>query len=62
MCLSTVYKNEISDSTAIMNNVMMVECDDNTVTLIDLMGRSCTVEGKITKADLTEGYVILKTN
>ncbi len=62
MCLSTVYKNEISEATAVMNNVMMVECGDNSVTLIDLMGRSCTVEGQILKADLTEGYVILKTN
>lgn len=61
MCLSTVYKNEISEATAIMENVMIIECDDNNVTLIDLMGRRCTIEGKLIKANLTDGYVILKT-
>ena len=60
MCLSTAYKNEISDSTAIMNNVMTVECTDKEVILTDLMGRKCTVEGSLLKASLTDGYVILK--
>lgn len=62
MCLSTAYMNEISDSTAIMNNVMLVECDENSVTLIDLMGRRTTVDGKLLKASLTDGYVILKAD
>ncbi|MBQ9530903.1 MAG: CooT family nickel-binding protein [Eubacterium sp.] len=61
MCLSTAYKNEISEDTAIMNNVMEVECSENQVILIDLMGRRCTVEGSLLKASLTDGYVILKT-
>ncbi len=61
MCLSTAYKNEISEQTAIMNNVMTVECSDNQVTLIDLIGRRMTVDGKLLKASLTDGYVILKT-
>jgi predicted RNA-binding protein len=61
MCLSTAYKNEISEQTAIMNNVMTVECSDNQVTLIDLMGRRLTVDGKLLEASLTDGYVILKT-
>lgn len=62
MCLSTVYKNEISEANAIMNNVMIVECDENNITLIDLMGRSCTVQGSLVKANLTDGYVIIKTS
>ncbi|MBE6827563.1 MAG: CooT family nickel-binding protein [Ruminococcaceae bacterium] len=61
MCLSTAYKNEISEQTAIMNNVMTVECSDDQVTLIDLIGRRMTVDGKLLKASLTDGYVILKT-
>jgi len=61
MCLSTAYKNEISEQTAIMNNVMTVECSDNQVKLIDLMGREMTVEGSLLKASLTDGYVILRT-
>lgn len=59
MCLSTAYKNEISDETALMSNVMVVECGEGTVTLTDLMGRQMTVEGTLLKADLTDGYVIL---
>ena len=62
MCLSTAYKNEISDSTAIMNNVMTVECSENQVTLIDLMGRRLTVDGTLLKASLTDGFFILKTD
>lgn len=61
MCLSTVYSNEISEATAIMENVMIVECQDDKVILTDLMGRTCTVDGTLIKASLTDGYVILKT-
>lgn len=61
MCLSTAYKNEIADDTAIMNNVMEIDCVDGGVVLTDLMGRTCTVEGTLLKASLTDGFVILKT-
>ncbi len=61
MCLSTAYKNEISDETVLMNNVMLIECSDSQVTLIDLMGRRYTFDGSLLKASLTDGYVILKT-
>ena len=61
MCLSTAYKNEISEQTAIMSNVMTVECFENHVKLIDLMGREMSVEGSLIKASLTDGYVILRT-
>lgn len=61
MCLSTAYRNEISDDTAIMNNVMEIECRDNEVILTDLMGRTCAIEGTLLKASLTDGFVILKT-
>lgn len=62
MCLSTAYKNKISEETAIMNNVMEIECSDNQIILIDLMGRRCSVDGSLLKASLTDGYVILKTD
>lgn len=61
MCLSTAYRNEISDDTAIMNNVMEIECKENEVVLTDLMGRKCTIEGTLLRASLTDGFVILKT-
>lgn len=62
MCLSTAYMNEISDSTAVMNNVMEIECKENEVVLIDLMGRKVSIEGSLLKASLTDGYVVLKSN
>ena len=60
MCLSTVYKNEIADGNVLMTNVMSVECTDSQVILTDLMGRKLSVDGKLLKAELTDGYVILK--
>lgn len=59
MCLSTAYFNEIDEQNAIMENVMLVECDENKVILIDLMGRRTEIEGRLKKASLTDGYVII---
>lgn len=61
MCLSTVYKDEISDDKVLMKNVMSVDCTDSQVTLTDLMGRKLTVDGRLLSANLTDGYVILKS-
>lgn len=61
MCLSTAYQNEISEATALMNNVMTVECADKQVILTDLMGRRCTINGTLKVASLTDGYVIIQT-
>lgn len=61
MCLSTVYKNEKSEENAIMSNVMIIECDGDNIILTDLMGRTNIIEGELVKANLTDGYVILKT-
>ena len=59
MCLSTVYKNEINDSTVLMKNVMLVECNGNKVILTDLMERRLEVEGTLKSANLTDGFVII---
>lgn len=59
MCLSTAYKNEINDDLALMKNVMTVECEENKVILTDLMGRTLEVPGKLQKASLTDGFVII---
>ncbi|MBQ8757744.1 MAG: CooT family nickel-binding protein [Oscillospiraceae bacterium] len=60
MCLSTVYKNEKTEDTVIMRNVMEIRCDETSVTLTDLMERTVTVEGKLLSANLVEGYVIIQ--
>ena len=61
MCLSTVYKNEMTPANVVLSNVMRIECANGSVTLIDIMGREAVVEGEIVSADLTGGTVVLKT-
>ena len=60
MCLSTVYKNEKKPETVAMRNVMSIECKDGMVILTDLMERTCVIEGTLEKANLVDGYVIVK--
>lgn len=61
MCLSTVYKNEKKPEMMVMNNVMTIECQEDTVILTDLMERSVAVQGTLQSANLVDGYVIIKT-
>ena len=60
MCLSTVYKNNMAPETILMKNVMSIECRDGMVILTDLMERQMAVEGTLEKANLVDGYVIVK--
>lgn len=62
MCLSTVYKNTMSPETIAMKNVMTIECRDGMVILTDLMERTCAIEGELEKANLVDGYVIVREN
>ena len=60
MCLSTVYKNSLAPETVVMRNVMRIECKDGMVILTDLMERTCVIEGTLEKANLVDGFVIVK--
>ena len=60
MCLSTVYKNTMAPETVVMRNVMSIECRDGMVILTDLMERTCAIEGTLEKANLVDGFVIVK--
>ena len=60
MCLSTVYKNKMDPASIAMKNVMTIECRDGLVILTDLMERQMAVEGTLEKANLVDGYVIVK--
>ena len=60
MCLSTVYKNQLNPESVIMRNVMTIECRDGLVILTDLMERQVAIEGTLEKANLVDGYVIVK--
>ena len=61
MCLSTVYKNEMTDSAVVMRNVMRIDCKDGCVILTDLMDRTVSIEGSLETANLVDGFVIVKT-
>ncbi len=60
MCLSTVYKNTMAPETVVMKNVMSIECKDGLVILTDLMERTCAIEGTLERANLVDGYVIVR--
>ena len=60
MCLSTVYKNTMTPEAIAMKNVMSIECRDGMVILTDLMERTCAIEGTLEKANLVDGYVIVR--
>lgn len=62
MCLSTVYKDQKSPETVVMNNVMRLACKDGCVILTDLMERQVAIEGELLEANLVDGYVIVRDN
>lgn len=62
MCLSTVYKNKMAPEAVVMRNVMSIECKDGLVILTDLMERQVAIEGQLEKANLVDGFVIVKEN
>ena len=43
-----------------MKNVMTIECKDGVILLTDLMERQVAVEGTLEKANLVDGYVVIK--
>ena len=62
MCLSTVYRNEKTEATVVMKNVMKIECRDGQVILTDLMDKTVAIAGALQEANLVDGFVIVKEN
>lgn len=60
MCLSTVYKNQMTPESVVMRNVMRIDCKDGCVILTDLMERQVAIEGELLQANLVDGFVIVK--
>ena len=60
MCLSTVYKNTMEPASIAMKNVMSIECRPGQVILTDLLDRQLVIEGTLERANLVDGYVIVK--
>ncbi len=61
MCLSTIYKNKKEEKNILMKNVMSIETNDNHLVFTDLMERKLEIEGKLTIANLVDGYAIVQT-
>ena len=60
MCLSTVYKNEMTPAAIVMRNVMRIDCKDGCVILTDLMDRTLAITGQLVEANLVDGFVVVK--
>lgn len=60
MCLSTVYKNTMSPESVAMRNVMAIECKDGCVILTDLMERQLVIQGTLERANLVDGFVVVR--
>ena len=60
MCLSTVYKNEISDANMLAKNVADIKVDGGTIIFTDLMCMRYTLDDKLAKVDLMVKYLLVK--
>ena len=60
MCLSTVYKNEVSDANMLARNIADVRIENGKILFTDLMGRRTVFDGTLEKVDLMDNYIIVK--
>ncbi len=59
MCLSTIYVDKKDSKNKIMENVCSIEFITDGIKFTDLMERTKLYKGKLIKADLVDGYVIV---
>lgn len=60
MCLSTVYKNEVSDANMLAKNIADIKVENGQIIFTDLMGIRTVFDGSLEKVDLMDNYVIVK--
>ena len=60
MCLSTVYKNEVSDANMLARNIADVRIENGKIMFTDLMGIRTVFDGTLEKVDLMDNYIIVK--
>ena len=60
MCLSTVYKNEVSDANMLARNVADIKVENGQIIFTDLMGIRTVFDGSLEKVDLMDNYVIVR--
>ncbi len=59
MCLSTVYNHEKSDDNILCRYVASIEVDGDQITFTDVMGMVTQITGRLVRADLTSGTVVV---
>ena len=59
MCLATVYNKTQEPDSVILQFVSRLEVDGTTITLTDVMGETCTVEGSFRSVDLAGSTVVI---
>lgn len=59
MCLSTIYIEKKDNKNKLMDNVCSIEILEDGIKFIDIMERIKIYRGKLLKADLVDGYVIV---
>ena len=60
MCLSTVYKNSVSDENMLARNVADIRVQDGKIILTDLMGIRNEIDETLDRVDIMENYIIVK--
>lgn len=60
MCLSNVYRNEVSDANLLARNIADIRIENGKVYFTDIMGVRKAFDGELAQIDLTENYVIIK--
>lgn len=60
MCLSDIYKNEISDMNLLAKNIAEIKVVDGELVFTDIMGIRTTFQGSLEKIDLMENNIIVK--
>lgn len=60
MCLSNVYRNELSDNNLLFKNIADLKMDGDTITVTNILGIPTSVRGTVKKIDLLENYIIIE--
>ena len=59
MCLSNVYKNELSDENLMFRNIADISFDNGSLTMTDIMGIRRSIQASVKKIDLLDNYIIV---
>ncbi len=60
MCLSTIYRDAVTEQNILMKNVKEIACHDGMVVLTDLLDRQMALQGELVMASLVDGYAVVK--